>query len=144
MIARVVLIGNLTRDPEGIADGRGCTFGLAVNQRVKRGEEWQDHASFFEVVVWGKQAENCMSYLNKGSRAAVDGALRQERWEKDGQKRSAVKVIAQTVQFLGDAGGGGNGGNGGQRFTPQNGEIPFDQPAAPAAGSQFGDDIPFG
>lgn len=138
MIARAVLVGNLTRDPEQIAGGKGCTFGLAVNQRVKKGDEWQDHASFFDIVVWGKQAENCMKYLDKGSRAAVDCEVRQERWEKDGNKRSAVKFIAQTVQFLSDS-SGGNGG-GGERFTPQT-DVPADTPTT--GGTKPDEDIPF-
>lgn len=102
-INRVVLIGRLTRDPELRTTQGGtdvCEFSLAINSRRKQGEEWVDHAEFFDVVVYDGQAESCATYLAKGSMAGVEGKLRQERWEKDGQKRSRVRVQATSVQFL--------------------------------------------
>lgn len=133
-IATAVLVGNLTGDPETIANGNGCTFGLAVNQRIKKADEWQDHASFFNIVVWGKAAEACVKYLGKGSKAAVDAEVRQERWESDGNKRSTVKFIARSVQFLGDSKGGG-----GSREP----DVPADQRDFQSAASSTDDDIPF-
>jgi len=103
-INRVILTGNLTREPELRATPSGssvCDLGLAVNERTKVGGEWTDRVNFFNVVVFGKTAENCAMYLSKGSAIALDGRLRYESWEKDGQKRSTVKVVADTVQFLG-------------------------------------------
>jgi single-strand DNA-binding protein len=139
-INSVVLVGNLTRDPESIADGRGCTLGLAVNERIKRGENWEDYASFFEVVVWGNQASAIVQYLRKGQRVGVQGSLRQERWEKDGQSRSAVKVIAFTVMFPPKDGGGSGGSS---HSAPPASDVPADASgmAAPVAGGD--DDIPF-
>jgi single-strand DNA-binding protein len=101
-INSVVITGNLTRDPESIADGKVASFGLAVNGREKKGDTWEDRADFFDVTCFGKTAENVLKYLNKGSAVAIDGRLRQDRWTTDsGDNRSKVKVIAQTVQFLG-------------------------------------------
>lgn len=98
-MARVVVLGNLTRDPEDFS--AGCRFAVAVNERVKKGDEWQDHASYFDITVFGKQAEACSQYLKKGSPVAIDGKLRQDRWTNDaGDKRQAVKVIADQVVFL--------------------------------------------
>lgn len=101
----VTLVGNLTRDPE-LRHTKGgtavCDLGLAVNEREKEGDEWVERASFFDVTVWGNQAEACSKYLAKGKQVAVAGRLRQERWTNDaGENRSKVKVVAQTVQFLG-------------------------------------------
>ena len=100
----VVLVGNLTKDVEirftagGTAVG---SFSLAVNERVKNGEEWKDYANFFDVTIFGKTAEACAEHLAKGRPVLVAGRLRHERWEKDGQKHSRVKVLAEKVQFLG-------------------------------------------
>ncbi len=101
----VVIVGNLTRDPESrtVGETTVCTLGVAVNERVKSGGEWTERASFFDVEVWGAQAEACAKYLSKGRQVAVSGSLRQERWEKDGQKRSKVVIHARDVQFIGKA-----------------------------------------
>lgn len=137
-IASAVLVGNLTADPESIANGNGCTFGLAVNQRIKKGDEWQDHASFFNIVVWGKTADACEKYLSKGSKAAVEAEVRQERWTTDGgDKRSTVKFIARTVQFLGDPKERSDDGG---RFEP---DVPADTGDFAPATAGADDDIPF-
>jgi len=102
-INRVVLVGRLTADPvlRHTAGGTAVAeFSVAVNSREKVGGEWQDRADFFDVTAWGNQAEACADHLARGRRVAVEGRLRQERWEKDGQKRSKVKVTATSVQFL--------------------------------------------
>jgi single-strand DNA-binding protein len=96
-----VLIGNLTRDPELRALPGGntvCEFSVAVNERRKDGE---DRVDYFDVTAFGRVAETCGQYLAKGSKVAVDGRLRQDRWQNDqGQNRSKVKVVAQFVEFL--------------------------------------------
>lgn len=112
---QVTLIGNLVRDVEVryIASGMAVAdISLAVNERVKRGDKWEDEAHFFDVTVWGKQAELAAQYLAKGRQCAVTGRLAQDRWEdkESGQKRSKVKIIASDVVFLGGPGGGGGAG----------------------------------
>lgn len=102
---KVILMGNLTRDPELRYTPNGtavATLSLAINRRYKANEEWREETDFFDIVVFGKQAENCGEYLKKGRPVLVDGRLSQRRWETDdGQKRSKVEVVAFSVQFLG-------------------------------------------
>ena len=105
---RVVLIGNLTRDPEMRFTPSGssvCNFGLAVNRRwTNRQGEKVEQADYFNIVVWAKLAELCTDYLSKGSPVAVEGRLQSRSWEtEDGQKRSVVEIVAENVQFLGKA-----------------------------------------
>ncbi len=105
----VVLVGRLTRDPEMRYTSAGtavCRFSLAVNRRKRSGDSWSDEVSYFDVTVWGRQAETLNNYLVKGKQVAVNGELRQSRWEQDGQKRSRVEVVANNVQLLGDPAGG--------------------------------------
>lgn len=112
----VVLVGNLTRDPELQTTGGGtnvCKLRLAVNDRVKDRNtgEWSDRPNYFDVDVFGSTAEHCSAYLSKGRQVAVEGKLRWREWEtNDGSKRQAVSVVANNVQFIGardkDAGGG--------------------------------------
>ena len=105
MFNRVILIGNLTRDPELRYTPQGtsvCSFGLAVNEKRKKGEEWEDKVNFIDITVFGKQADACGQYLAKGSQVLIDGKFEQQRWTTDdGQKRSKIQVIAQQVKFLG-------------------------------------------
>src|SRR5438105_14664728 len=151
-INRVVLTGNLTRDPELSSTPSGvqvCKLGLAVNGRRKTREgNWEEKANFFRVTVFGKQAENCHQYLKKGRAIAIDGRLEWSQWEREGQKRESVDIIADNVQFLGgrdDAGGGnGNGFSSGAR--PTESDVPIDTgdfETAPAAAKSGDDDIPF-
>jgi single-strand DNA-binding protein len=151
----VVITGNLTRDPELRHTGGGtpvCDLRVAVNSRRKdQSGQWVDKPNFFDVTVWGAQGENCATYLAKGRPVAIEGRLDWREWEaKDGSKRQAVQIIANTVQFLGsrDGSGGAPNGNGGG-FTPQS-DVPVDNsdfnsaPAgAPAGGGGAEDDIPF-
>ena len=101
---KVILIGNLTKDPEIRYTPSGtpvANLGLAVNHRYKQGDEMRDDVCFIDIVVFGKQAENCGQYLSKGQGIIVDGRLQQRRWEaEDGQKRSRHEVVAQSVRFL--------------------------------------------
>ncbi|MGH3137119.1 MAG: single-stranded DNA-binding protein [Gaiellaceae bacterium] len=105
-INRVVLVGNLTRDPELRHTPSGtavCSLRLAVNTRRKdESGEWADKPNYFDITVWGQQGENCAQYLAKGRPVAVDGRLEWREWEaQDGAKRQAVEVVAESVQFLG-------------------------------------------
>jgi len=103
-VNHVILIGRLTRDAElkYTAGGQSvCKFSIAVNLRRKNGDQWIDEASFFDVVLWGKTGETLNQYLTKGKQIAVDGKLRQDRWEQDGQNRSKVEIMADNVQLLG-------------------------------------------
>jgi single-strand DNA-binding protein len=110
-VNHVVLIGRLTRDAEYkvLPSGQGvCNFSVAVNRRKKSGDQWVDEANYFDVVLWGKQADSINRYLVQGKQVGVDGELRQDRWQQDGQNRSKVVISANNVQLL----GGGTGGNG--------------------------------
>ena len=105
-INRVVLVGNLTRDPELRHTPSGtavCSLRLAVNTRRKdESGQWTDKPNYFDITVWGQQGENCAQYLAKGRPVAIDGRLEWREWEaQDGAKRQAVEVVAESVQFLG-------------------------------------------
>ncbi len=101
---KVILIGNLTRNPEIRYTPSGTlvtSFGLAVNRRFKQAADLKEEVCYIDIVVFGKQAENCGQYLSKGNGVVVDGRLQQRRWEtEDGQKRSKHEVVAQTITFL--------------------------------------------
>ena len=121
--SKVVIIGNLTKDPElryissGMAVGN---FTVAINKSFKtQTGETKEEVSFIPIIVWGKTAENCNQYLKKGSPVFVEGELKQESWnDKDGQKRSAIKINASTVQFLGQ-------GKATESSVPSEEEVPF-------------------
>jgi single-strand DNA-binding protein len=142
-INRVVLVGNLTKDPELRHTPSGtavCKLRLAVNTRQKDAQgNWGDKPNYFDVTVWGNQGESCAQYLSKGRPVGVDGRLDWREWEaQDGTKRQAVEIIADSVQFLGSRGEGGEGG-GERQFVPA--------AAATAGNEDFAgsadDDIPF-
>jgi single-strand DNA-binding protein len=148
---RVVLLGNLTRDPElrYIPSGTAVTdIGLAVNDRRKNANgEWVEEATFVDVTLWGRTAEVASEYLSKGSPVLIEGRLKLDTWEtNDGQKRSKLKVIGERMQMLGTRGvGGGAGGRPAPQQDAQQGQPPppeddFDPSAAEPAG---GSDIPF-
>jgi single-strand DNA-binding protein len=129
----VVLLGNLTRDPEVRYTPSGtpvATLGLAVNNRVKQGDEWKDDPCFIDVVVFGKQAESCGEYLSKGQPVLIEGRLRYRSWEgQDGQKRSKHEVTAFRVQFMPKTGrgpgGGGYSGDMGEGEATDDDDVPF-------------------
>ena len=141
-INRVIITGNLTADPElrSLPSGTSvCKLRVACNTRRKDNStgEWVDKPNYFDVTVWGAQGENCARYLSKGRPVAVDGRLEWREWEQDGNKREAVEIVADSVQFLGSRGDGDGGGGG---------YIPADAPATPAGdfpSSPTDDDIPF-
>jgi single-strand DNA-binding protein len=160
-INHVVLVGRLTRDAElkYTANGQAvCKFSIAVNRRKKSGEQWVEEANFFDIVVWGRQGEALNQYLVKGKLIGVDGELRQDRWEQDGQNRSKIEIIANNLQLLGGTSGQTGGGASGGMPTPSYGERKNDSAyhdhARPShssseehsfspSGDSFSDDIPF-
>ena len=133
-VNHVILIGRLTKDillkytSGGMAIG---SFSIAVNRRTKKGEQWVEEASFFDVSLFGKSAEGLAQYLTKGKQVAVEGELRQDRWEQDGQPRSKVTIAASNVQLL-----GGNDAKGQQRQQTMN-------QAREYSADNFTSDIPF-
>lgn len=126
---KVLLMGNLTRDPELRFTSNGSAlakFGLAVNRKYKSGEEWKEEVCFVDITVWGKQAENCAEYLSKGRPVFIEGRLQFSAWETDdGQKRNKLEIVANTVQFLGQSGGGKSGMQQGTEDAPVKDDIPF-------------------
>ena len=146
-INRVVLVGNLTRDPELRHTPSGtavCSLRIAVNTRRKDGAtgQWTDKPNYFSVSVFGNQAESCAQYLSKGRPVAIDGRLDWREWEgQDGAKREAVEIVAESVQFLGGRGDGESFGGGGSGNANQ-----FVPAGAAAREADFGgpadDDIP--
>jgi len=152
-INRVVLVGNLTRDPElkSLPSGMAvCDLGIAVNHRRKNQQtgEWIEEPNFFRVSVFGSQAESCARFLSKGRAVAIDGRLRWRQWDaQDGTKREAVEIVAETVQFIGPREEGSGGGGGGGYSRPA--QAPAPAPVGPAEPAPWGggdavdDDIPF-
>jgi single-strand DNA-binding protein len=153
---KVILMGNVTRDPElrYIASGTAVTdITLAVNDRRKTAAgEWVEETTFVDVTLWGRTAEIAGEYVTKGSPLLIDGRLKLDTWEKDGKKNSKLRVVCDRMQLLGGRGEGG--GKGKPRAAANRGpartEDNFDQSApdyedAPAAGGPVGadDDIPF-
>jgi single-strand DNA-binding protein len=141
-INRVVLVGNLTRDPELRHTPSGtavCKLRLAVNTRQKDQAtgQWGDKPNYFDVTVWGNQGESCAQFLEKGRPVGVDGRLDWREWEaQDGSKRQAVEIIADSVQFLGGRGDGERQ----PQYVPA-GDVAADQSDFAPAGAD--DDIPF-
>ena len=126
---RVILVGNLTRDPElrYIPSGTAVTdIGLAVNSRRKNANgEWVDETTFVDVTLWARQAEVAGEYLSKGSPVLIEGRLKLDQWEQEGQKRSKLKVVGERLQMLGTRGEGGGGGRSAPEYDSQ-----YSQPAA--------------
>ena len=113
---QVVLMGNLTRDPELRQTPNGqnvCSFSLALNRSYKGADgNWQEATDYIDIVAWGPLGERVAQYLSKGRPCLVNGRLQSRSWEQEGQKRSKVEVVAQDVTFLGGPGGGnGDGGS---------------------------------
>ncbi|MBO4319021.1 MAG: single-stranded DNA-binding protein [Treponema sp.] len=161
----VILIGRLTRDAELSYLSSGspvAKMSIAVNRNRKEGEQWISEANFFDISLFGKQAESLKQYLLKGKQIAVQGSLKQDRWEKDGQKFSKVNIIANSVELLGGRSDGGSFGggsapqsqaSGGYQMRPNYGQSAGQAQGsygAPDAGDSFGgdgidfpEDIPF-
>ena len=165
---RVILMGNLTRDPElrYIQSGMAVSeIGLAVNDRRKTATgEWVDEPTFVDVTIWGRQAETASEYLTKGSPVLIEGRLKLDTWEKDGQKRSKLKVVCENMRLVGTRGGAGGapserpqgaarpaqrgGGGPAQQYNqagpPDDGyDMPPPEMSGGEVGGGGGDDIPF-
>ena len=140
---RWIGIGRLTKDLGTdersfgyVANGQArANVSIAVNHSKKQGDEWTTETDFFDVTIWGKTAENLKPYLTKGTQICVDGHLKQDRWEKDGQKFSKISIVADNVQLL----GGKKEGSSAQTSTPQTSAPQADFDAAEG----FPEDIPF-
>ena len=141
---RVILVGNLTRDPElrYIPSGTAVSdIGLAVNDRIKRNDQWVDEVTFVDVTLWGRTAEIANEYLSKGSPVLIEGRLKLHTWEKDGQKHSKLRVTCEKMQMLGSR----DGSRGGRRSSGSAEPEHYDEPDQymPAGGPPPSDDIPF-
>ena len=124
---KVMLMGNLTRDPELRYTPNGASvanFGLATNRKYKVGDELKEEVCYVEITVWGKQGENCAEYLSKGRPAFVEGYLKFSTWESDGQKRNKLEVVANLVQFLGSRNDSQGDSSIGQVPVPED-DVPF-------------------
>lgn len=130
-INRVVISGNLTRDPEVRRTQGGMaimSFGVAVNDRRKNNAgEWEDYANFIDCTMFGSRAEAISDYLSKGSKVSLEGKLRWSQWERDGQKRSKIEVIVDEIDFSGN----------------RRQEKPEPEPGPQAQDGVYDDDIPF-
>ena len=125
---KVMLMGNLTRDPELRYTPNGAavtSFGLAVNRKFKQGDEWKEDVCFVDITVWGKQGENCAEYLSKGRPAFIEGRLQYSTWESDGQKKSKLEVVANAVQFLGSRGDSQSSSPEGNNQVSGEDDVPF-------------------
>jgi single-strand DNA-binding protein len=164
-INRVVISGNLTRDPELRRTQSGMailTFGVAVNDRRRNPQsgEWEDYANFVDCTMFGNRAESLSNILSKGMKVAIEGKLRYSSWERDGQKRSKLEVIVDEIDFMSSRNGqggsgyqggsnyqGGNagyqGGNGGYQNNNAGAYQPAAAPAIDTTSSVYDDDIPF-
>lgn len=158
-LAVAVIVGRLTRDAELKYTNSGqavCHFSVATGSRRKKGDQWVEESSFWDVDLWGKQGESINQYLTKGKLVAVEGSMRQDKWEQDGQTRSKIQITANSVQLLGSAGGqGGQSGQGGSSYekpqarpqgaaqAPKSGGGPTVPSGPGSASDDFTDDIPF-
>jgi single-strand DNA-binding protein len=153
---RVLLMGNLTRDPEVKYTPKGtavCDLGIAINDTYKAQDgSFKETVTFVDVEVWGRTAENCKQYLTKGRPVFIEGQLRLDQWETpQGEKKSRMKVRADRVQFLGGGERGGSGGGGGGQSRSSSSSSDTGRTAAPKSAPASedrppmpdDDDIPF-
>jgi len=151
---KVMLIGNLTRDPELRVTPKGtaiCTFSIAVNRKFKddSGGE-REEVTYVDIEAWGKSGENISKYVTKGRPLFVEGRLRLDQWEDKTtkEKRSRMKVVLENFQFLGGGRGeggpgGGEGGEAPRSFAPRSNAGAAPRPSAPAPQENLDEDVPF-
>ena len=152
-INRVIISGNLTRDPELRSTAGGMPvlgFGVAVNDRRKNQQtgEWEDYPNFVDCTMFGKRAEAVGRYLNKGTKVSIEGKLRWSQWEREGQKRSKIEVIVDELEFMSSRGdsssyGGGMGGGYSAPAPAAPAYAPAPAPVVDASSSVYDEDIPF-
>ena len=150
-INKVVISGNLTRDPELRQTANGFPvlgFGVAVNDRRKNQQtgEWEDYPNFIDCTMFGARAESVSRFLSNGSKVAIEGKLRWSQWERDGQKRSKIEVVVDEIEFMTARGEGGNMGMSHMSAPAPAYAAPTyaPAPAAPAVDtSVYDEDIPF-
>ena len=146
-INRVIISGNLTRDPELRSTQSGMdvlSFSVAVNDRRKNPQtnEWEDRPNFVDCTMFGNRARSLAQYLSKGTKVSIEGKLRWEQWERDGQKRSTLKVIVDELEFMSSRPQGASyGANQQQGYTyqapaPSAAHAPSYAPQQPAYGAQ--------
>ena len=146
---KITIIGRLTQDLGSdersfgyVGNGQArANISIAVNRSKKKGEEWIDEVSYFNVTIWGKTAENLKPYLTKGKQICVEGYLKQDRFEKDGKKESRISIVADNVWLLGGKSDGAGNNNTAPKFEPAN-NMANNQSAASTEG-EFPEDIPF-
>ena len=152
-INRVIISGNLTRDPELRSTAGGMPvlgFGVAVNDRRKNQQtgEWEDYPNFIDCTMFGARAEALSRYLNKGTKVSIEGKLRWSQWEREGQKRSKIEVIVDELEFMSSRGdsssyGGGVGGGYSAPAPAAPAYAPAPAPVVDASSSVYDEDIPF-
>lgn len=139
-INRVIISGNLTRDPELRSTAGGLPvlgFGVAVNDRRKNQQtgEWEDYPNFIDCTMFGARAESLSRFLSKGTKVSIEGKLRWSQWERDGQKRSKIDVIVDELEFMSSRNDSGG-------YTSSV-AAPMAAPVVDAASSVYDEDIPF-
>ena len=161
-INRVIISGNLTRDPELRSTAGGTSvlgFGVAVNDRRKNQQtgEWEDYPNFIDCTMFGARADALNKYLSKGTKVTIEGKLRWSQWERDGQKRSKIEVIVDELEFMSSRNSDAQHSSGqsyGQpsyqpapqasyQSAPQAGYQPQSAPTIDASSSVYDEDIPF-
>ncbi|BAK43363.1 single-stranded DNA-binding protein [Eggerthella sp. YY7918] len=150
-INRVIISGNLTRDPELRATQSGLPvlgFGVAVNDRRKNQQtgEWEDYPNFIDCTMFGARAQSLSNYLSKGTKVAIEGKLRWSQWEREGQKRSKIEVIVDELEFMSSRNSDSSYGGGYSAPAAAAPVAPSAMPAAPvvdASSSVYDEDIPF-
>lgn len=153
-INRVVISGNLTRDPEVRTTQSGMpvmSMGVAVNDRRKNSQtgEWEDYANFIDCTMFGNRAQNISQYLSKGSKVTIEGKLRWSQWERDGQKRSKIEVIIDDIDFSSNRNNNGqyqSGGYNSQGQSSYGDASAYSAPETPVvdtSSSVYDEDIPF-
>ena len=152
-INRVIISGNLTRDPDLRQTASGMPvlgLGVAVNDRRKNQTtgEWEDYPNFIDCTMFGARAEALSRYLNKGTKVSIEGKLRWSQWEREGQKRSKIEVIVDELEFMSSRGdsssyGGGMGGGYSAPAPAAPAYAPAPAPVVDASSSVYDEDIPF-
>ena len=147
-INRVIISGNLTRDPELRSTAGGLPvlgFGVAVNDRRKNQQsgEWEDYPNFIDCTMFGARAESLSRFLSKGTKVSIEGKLRWSQWEKDGQKHSKIEVIVDELEFMSSRNDSSSYGGGHTSGYSAPAAAPMADPVVDASSSVYDEYIPF-